>query len=106
MNTMTLTIKVDDEMLRDLIESLPVAERAFADILLERGRQDEQWGGPQHDDTHNEDDWAGFIEYQVRKVNMSDGPERERFVKIAALAVAAIQSLDRKREAMMEAAQQ
>lgn len=95
MNTMTLMIKVDDELLRNVIKSLPEMERAFADVLLERHRQDEQWGGPAHDDTHDEDEWAGYIEYQVRKINRSEGPEREAFVKIAALAVAAIQSIDR-----------
>lgn len=64
------------------------------DIATERGRQDEQWGGPTHDDTHQATAWCDFIENQIRHVRNHE-QQRQRFVKIAALAVAAVQSHDR-----------
>lgn len=77
--------------------------RAVAyDVLIERGRQDAQWGGPAHDDTHSVDDWCSHIDHQLSFIHypLKDATpeeERERFIKIAALAVAAVESLDRKK---------
>lgn len=67
---------------------------AYAEVQAERARQDEQWGGPSHDDQHDPVDWDGFIEYQAYWGREQD--PRRRFVKIAALAIAAIESIDRK----------
>lgn len=74
----------------------------FAEIAAERVRQDEQWGGPEHDDTHGPADWMHFIDKQtvagVFDVELGEekpGSYRRRLVKIAALAVAAIESHDR-----------
>jgi hypothetical protein len=72
---------------------------AYEQIGLERMRQDEEWGGDAHDDAHRVGDWLEFIRKQCNLIG--DGLEpaenaRERFVKIGALAVAAIQSIDRK----------
>jgi hypothetical protein len=72
----------------------------FGDIHLERRAQDEEWGGPAHDDEHTVAQWLTYIDYQMqraRKAYISSQPSyiRERFVKIAALAVAAIESYDR-----------
>lgn len=69
--------------------------RPLADVIEERRRQDAQWGGPEHDDDHAAGDWFGFIEKQMMKTT---APRRERFVKIAALAVAAIEALDRAKD--------
>jgi hypothetical protein len=69
---------------------------AVADVLAERARQDAQWGGPAHDNEHTWGEWCQYIEHQVRKMaKETNDSERPRFVKIAALAVAAIESIDR-----------
>ena len=67
--------------------------RLFAEIAKERRLQDEQWGGPMHDDQHPWADWLGFIQKQVKSATSPDF--RERMVKVAALAIAAIESHDR-----------
>jgi hypothetical protein len=82
---------------------------ALSDILAERSRQDTKWGGPDHDDTHVPFDWLGRVDRQLRRA-FDEGCEieadaqavvRARLVKIAAVALAGIQSIDRiaKREA-------
>lgn len=75
------------------------------DALLERGEQDKQWGGPGHDDRHNELDWLDYIAKQSERIDealsSAEGAEhdpevRQRFIKIIALAMAACESIDRK----------
>lgn len=70
---------------------------AVYDVIEERQRQDKQWGGPEHDDAHDIWNWCVYIEKQVKRIEEDgyNGKERERFVKIAALAIAAIESIDR-----------
>jgi hypothetical protein len=72
-------------------------EDVFRMIRNERGRQDKEWGGSDHDDTHCVADWLEFIEKQIGQTYRSRNPndDRKRFVKIAALATAAVESLDR-----------
>lgn len=71
--------------------------RVFNEIRAERTRQDLQWGGADHDDGHSESDWLSFIESQITKARFDFFSDyRSRYVKIAALAVAAIESIDRK----------
>jgi len=67
------------------------------EVISERQRQDEQWGGIEHDDKHGPDDWVSFICYQANKISPYNSftDNRERFVKVAALAVAAIERMDR-----------
>jgi hypothetical protein len=79
------------------------ARDVYADIRAERERQDEQWGGPEHDDEHGPADWLHFIDKQiiagvfdVELGEQNPGSYRARLVKTAALAVAAIESHDRK----------
>jgi hypothetical protein len=70
----------------------------ITDISKERVQQDEQWGGPEHDDQHTLDDWERFIILQLNLMQLSvptGRTPRDRLVKVAALAVAAIESLDR-----------
>jgi hypothetical protein len=82
---------------------------ALSDILAERSRQDTKWGGPDHDDTHPPFEWVEIVAHQVERT-IDEGTERPgadaavvraRLVKIAAVALAGIQSIDRiaKREA-------
>lgn len=65
-------------------------------IVIERIRQNQQWGGAAHDDQHVPDEFLNFILKQVHK---RDGDVRERLVKIAALSVAALESIERQRAA-------
>lgn len=67
---------------------------AFYDVIQERSQQDAQWGGPEHDDKHDAADFAEYIRIQLGR--MTEDECRVRLVKVAALAVAAIESLDRK----------
>jgi hypothetical protein len=61
----------------------------------ERMRQDRQWGGIKHDDKHTPADWVLFIIAHANKAIRHDN-YRERMLKVAALAVAAVESYDRK----------
>lgn len=77
----------------------------FGEISRERDRQDRIWGGVEHDDSHSRQDWLSFIHKQGRLAEQAWSPsavaEKEffesRMVKIAALAIAAIESSRRKR---------
>lgn len=104
------------------------------EVLQERAAQDEQWGGADHDDDHDESDWCTFIRKQLgyaegasllarieevlflsviphdftHDVSTPSSADplsikqesldeyRSRMVKIAALAVAALESFDRR----------
>lgn len=83
-------------------------ENIFEEIKQERARQDEQWGGAEHDDGHDLHDWSTYILHQLGHrtrahstpkellAHVGKAEARERLIKIAALAVAAIESIDRK----------
>ena len=94
--------------IEEMEESVPPV---YTEVVNERRRQDEQWGGPEHDDTHALRDWKSYIEYQskclltkrvyesseFKGARIEPTPEfRERLIKIAALAIAAVESYDRK----------
>jgi hypothetical protein len=70
----------------------------FKEIDAERIAQDQRWGGPEHDDKHGSYDWIAFI---TRNVGLAvtrpwDAREfRRRMVRVAALAVAAVEWVDR-----------
>lgn len=74
----------------------------LAEVAAERDRQDAKWGGPQHDDTHSPGDFCGFVlEHASRAGSAAMGvPEREfddyrrQMLRVAALAVAAIEHYD------------
>lgn len=75
-------------------------------IAEERARQDQQWGGPAQDDKHEPLEWMEYIGQQLEKFAKNlivrgepycDTPDaRQRFVKVAALAIAALESFERK----------
>jgi len=66
-------------------------------IADERRRQDTQWG-PDHDDQHQPADWANII--QSRPIGLGLSPNshyaRKRVLRMAAVAVAAIEAIDRR----------
>ena len=76
----------------------------FQNILAERQKQDAQWGGPEHDDKHDTYEFVTFIDDQISKLDdeienaeMDDSIFRSRLVKMAAIAVAGIEVIDRHR---------
>ncbi len=52
-------------------------------------------GGPSHDDEHPLADWLDFLQIQLTGISGDAGQARARLLKVAALSVAAIESLDR-----------
>lgn len=77
------------------------------EIRQERAAQDALWGGPAHDDEHSPEEWLSFIQdyhdrahRQVKRARLSGEDEgfRDTLVKIAALAVAACECIDRKKQ--------
>lgn len=111
MATEKLELVISAEIIAGMLEQIAsdIEGRAgiCAEIMTERFRQDAQWGGPEHDDQHSAWDWNRFIKYQldaatniVLNAKMGDEPIskgtwRGRMIKIAALAIAAIESRDR-----------
>jgi hypothetical protein len=71
----------------------------LADISAEREAQDAKWGGSDHDDDHADSDWLCYIRKHAARAEESHAVFRQQMVRIAALAVAAIESFDRYEEA-------
>lgn len=76
----------------------------LAQVGEERRRQDEQWGGPLHDDHHTPRQWFGLVDDHLGRAKKAAGGKstdhdtyRHNLVQVAALAVAAVESLDRLR---------
>ncbi len=83
----------------------------LAEIAAERTRQDAQWGGAAHDDTlpigtfvQLIRDYAGWAWVKAREGSPVEA--RQRLVQVAALAVAAAESLDRRGSERNEAGPQ
>jgi len=67
-------------------------------IVKHRAEQDVEHGGPAHDDLHTRKEWTDFINQQLKQSQPILGNTenyRERLIKIAALAVAALESDER-----------
>jgi hypothetical protein len=77
----------------------------FSEIASEREYQDSLWGGPESDDRNSQPQWSSYItEYaNMSSPRTKNRPFRERMLKVAALAVAAIESFDRLEEVKAEA---
>ena len=93
--------------------------RVLAEVRVRREEQDAKWGGPKHDDMHLPFEWLGYFRKFIFKASnfvytqieamsprlqaMALSPDWESYedalLDIAALAVAAIQSSRRKRNA-------
>lgn len=69
----------------------------LADVEGERRRQDALWGTT-HDDEHTILEFVAItVEHLGRAVSAHDaGQAREQFVRTAALAVAAVEAIDRR----------
>lgn len=72
----------------------------YEEIGAERARQDEKWGGPEHDDQHDPQTWADILMGRLAKVgeaasNANWGRYRNALIEAAAVAVAGIEAFDR-----------
>ena len=67
----------------------------YDEIKAERARQDEQWGGPDHDDQHHVGEWWEYRKKFEERAYYAPPQRREALVKIAALAVAQLEAIDR-----------
>jgi alpha-galactosidase len=68
------------------------------EIQVERRRQDDRWGGPDHDDAHSVGDWQTYIhEHTVKALLAPPGSleQRQRIIQVAALGFAVSACLDR-----------
>lgn len=75
-----------------------IPEAVLSDIAVERLKQDVRWGGSGHDDTHGSHDWLAFIlKHSGRAVTwpFNLATFRRQMVRVAALAIAAIEWSDR-----------
>lgn len=73
-------------------------EKIYLEITEERNKQDAKWGGPDHDDQHGYLDWLMYIIQHVGKASLaiSRATYRYQLIRIAALAVAAVEAFDRR----------
>lgn len=84
------------------IEAEAIArENVLREVGAERRRQDAKWGGSANDDQWDASDWhemiADYNAWARRMATMgSFDKARNRYVQIAALAVAAVEAIDRK----------
>ena len=84
---------------RDQMEHARRKGSVLSEVSLERHRQDQEWGGPQHDDQHTPDDWVPMMKkFLARTFTFNKEVFRRSMIQIAALAVAAVEWLDRAEE--------
>jgi hypothetical protein len=74
-------------------------------IINELAEQDLKRGGPIQDDLHSRKDWADLLQVQISKTRDAHPASpvkdyRERLIKIAALAIAALESEERLYESL------
>jgi len=77
----------------------------IAEVIAERLRQDEKWGGEDHDDRLPLEVWVQLIQdyagwARVMIGNGSYDKARKRFLQVAAIAIAACASIDRLRDTL------
>jgi hypothetical protein len=73
-------------------------EGIYNEINIERSKQDRLWGGPDHDECNAPNDWIGLLTKHVgRAVHWPWNVRtfRHQMVIVAAVAVAAIEWVDR-----------
>lgn len=72
-------------------------ESIYREIDQERAAQDRKYGGPAHDDKNDASQWADAIQDHAEQATNAadDHTYRRQMIRVAALAVAALESLDR-----------
>ena len=82
-----------------MTDELEIREQIWGAILAERAEQDRQWGGPEQDDKNGDLDWVQFIQKQLLRLTsepFSIDAFRKRMINVAALAVAALEAIERR----------
>jgi len=70
----------------------------YDEIRDERQRREEKWGGPKQSDAHSINDFAAYITAEVgQAVGAEPWMQRRQMIRVAALAVAVIEKIDRGR---------
>lgn len=81
-------------------EQLAICEQ----LVVERHAQDQQWGGPDRDDTQSRHEWLAKVEEHATRARKAIGSRqqsidldeyRRRLIVMAALCVAAVEAHDR-----------
>lgn len=77
----------------------------LTEVARERDIQDRQWGGTEHDDRNRPWDWLTYIAKHIGKAVVYPPDSKQAFIvfrrellKVASLATAAIQAIDRRLE--------
>lgn len=87
-------------------------DQILEEVKSEQRLEDQEWSSSEHDDVYEPEKWCGFLRHQIRLADRAacslatdeiTGDEeqslvvayRAQLIKIAALAIAATQSLDR-----------
>ena len=78
--------------------------KVYDEVLAERCAQDAEHGGPETDDRHSLNDWIAIAARHLGLATNDKAVEtpsrfRRQMIRLAALAVAAVESFDRKRTA-------
>lgn len=79
--------------------SNPAQAAILAEVAAERRRQDSRWGGAPHDDSHNAEEWVALLIDQLGGASSNRRIKtlwRIYLLQLAATAVAAVESFDRK----------
>lgn len=71
-------------------------EDVAAEVLAKREEQDKKFG-PGHDDQHDSDDWYEILDDIMLGLSRDQDLNRKLFVDVAAVAMAAVESMDRKK---------
>lgn len=73
-------------------------QNIYDEIRDERDRQDREWGGSEHDDDHSFNDFIAYIvKHTGKAVAVSDNDQRRQMIRVAALAIAVVEKLDRQK---------
>ena len=79
----------------------PVQMLQILRVLNERRRQDEKWGGAEHDDRHDRREWEGLLARVFVEGVMDSGPTDESLMKgiveTAAVAIAWLEAIERRK---------
>lgn len=103
MTDSTTPAGADDPLVRRA-QSVMRMENILSDVRAERGRQDEKWGGPAHDDKHSAAEWVELIHYRAGRARAMAGAgdveqTEHHLIQVAAIAVAAVEASQRQRGA-------
>lgn len=93
--------EIEQEHVETILGTTHLQHLIIGEVLKERGSQDKKWGGAEHDDGHELFDWLHFIEKKCGQAryhhaNSDFQNARRRLIQIAALAIAAVESANRR----------